>query len=248
MKTNTYLPCFPGFYGTIYEADIENECEFIQNERTSNGLPEITNWDKVVFDYEGYEDEVATNFVNTIGGILKNMNVISNISFQSVYSPREYNFDNDSIYIEIEYTEDNLKTIKNIIANNSKMFETYIVEKFTSYDGFISFYSNKAADWMDLSEIMNHQTKAGVILQFICNVYVNNEYENEIDFFEYLYEQCNANISSIDSETYTTAPICSKCGDFISNKWAKKIALNKLINTKELSFDSFICDDCKALL
>ena len=71
------------------------------------------------------------------------------LKFLEVYSPREFNFENDRILAEIPI-EDVERLFEEIstteLANTAKGL-------FTSYSGFVSFYSNDWQEWPpDLSE------------------------------------------------------------------------------------------------
>ena len=67
-------------------------------------------------------------------------------------SPREYNFETDRIFIDIEKNHA-IDFIKYIIKNYKKELEKKIKDRFTSRDGFISFYKNSLDLWIyDYSE------------------------------------------------------------------------------------------------
>ena len=56
-KIETWLPVFPGFYETIFQADIDDEL-YSQNQDRDEHLPKI-EWDDIDMDYKGYEAEVV---------------------------------------------------------------------------------------------------------------------------------------------------------------------------------------------
>lgn len=53
----TGLPVFPGFYNTIFEANVEDEL-YSQNSDRDPSLPKL-EWDDLEFDYDYYEREVV---------------------------------------------------------------------------------------------------------------------------------------------------------------------------------------------
>ena len=61
----TYLPVFPGFYNTIFEADESNEISDINEIRRAQGWEAIT-YDQCKFDYEEYNKKVCEEACNYI--------------------------------------------------------------------------------------------------------------------------------------------------------------------------------------
>lgn len=228
MKTaNTYLPIFPGFYGTSYEPDESNEISGIEDERKYNGLSELENlWNIAKFDYEGYRESVGKSCVTFIFNILVNeMKIVKSIKFQSISSPREYNFANDSINIEVKFTEKQAKKIKSLIVKNFELFDAIIKENFTSYDGFISFYSNDSSKWLnDLDNILEHQTQSATILEFLLLIYVSKDETEDFSIVDGANdlgnEMCgfvleNNFLSCINYEELTTKEYCKECESFV---------------------------------
>src|SRR5690606_26269592 len=70
------------------------------------------------------------------------------LEFESLDSPREYNFCTDRIFCYIP-----LESAKRLFVisakGNHKRLKEVIRERFTSRDGFISFYSNNLEEWLD---------------------------------------------------------------------------------------------------
>ncbi len=68
-------------------------------------------------------------------------------TFESMDSPREYNFATDRVYADIP-----LAVMRELFrrskAEKHATLSTVIKERFTSYDGFSSGYSNYLADWL----------------------------------------------------------------------------------------------------
>lgn len=65
-----------------------------------------------------------------------------------VSSPREYNFTTDRIYKNVEMTKESYEKLVHFIWKNSYVAKRFFHSHFTSYDGFISYYSNKVDDWI----------------------------------------------------------------------------------------------------
>ena len=167
MKTyktyKTYLPVFNGFYGTIFEADESNEIYDVNQQRADKNLPEL-EWDAFEFDYKSYNENVVSGCVDYIEKTLLELGFKNEITNSELVSPREYNFVNDSIDIDIKI---NLNKVIEYLKNNFKEFKEYIKNNYTSYDGFFSSYSNDAEEWIN-TEIENSPDHCvGSILNFI---------------------------------------------------------------------------------
>lgn len=207
-KIETWLPVFPGFYGTYYEPDESCELEGIASERHFNSLPELIHYDMIKFDYKDYKNEIAENAVYAIENDLSEF--VESIKFQKIKSPKYYNFSNDSIDIEITLTAKNINSIMDYLDKNSKNFQEYLTENYTSRSGFISHYSNDFNDWFS-EDSLTHNHKLGAILNFIWY----NEDNSEDDF----YEACmmDAHLSAVNYFEATTMHYCYECGNWIQN-------------------------------
>ena len=173
------LPVFPGFYGTIFEFDNDG-LEMLLEDKT-------VNFDDLKINYKHYHNDIAKLNVLYIGDYLKDLNLISNIEFESVYYPREYNFVNNHINVIYEITEDNKKNVLKYVLNNLGEFETYIKDKFTSRPGFHSFYSSDFHIWLyslKQWDFKNVELQLSEILNFIL---LNNDTEESytMEILEY---------------------------------------------------------------
>ena len=179
MKTfKTFLPVFTGFYNTIFESDNEDyEIQDINSQREAKGLEPIS-FDDCTFDYKGYHETVSQECTEYIEKELKDLNIVSKIEFEALYSPREYNFHNDSININIHLSEDNHKEIKKFLYNNLEDYKEYLKDNYTSCSGFVSFFTNTFEGWQELTKDFTEYSDKlhilGSILDFIC-------YLNEIN-------------------------------------------------------------------
>ena len=70
------------------------------------------------------------------------------MTFESMDSPREYNFATDRVYGTLPLAVMYLMFRKSR-ANGHAALKATIEERFTSYDGFRSHYSNELADWLE---------------------------------------------------------------------------------------------------
>ena len=164
-KIESYLPIFPGFYNTLFECDCEE-----------SEIEEGKTYDDYDFDYADYHKRVAERCVEAIENELKDFNI--KVEFQDLISPRFYNFSNDSINVEYTLENNSFDLVLDYLNENKEEFKTYIKERYTSYDGFSSFYSNDADVWLNeyLKDDKKQAHAFGAVLDFIL---FNEEYTSE---------------------------------------------------------------------
>lgn len=140
MKTiiESFLPVFQGFYGTIFEYDSE------ENDIEEGKTYEDYNW-----FYTEYHQRVAKACVNPIEDQLKDLDLGITIEFQSLYSPREYNFSNDQINVAYTLEKESFQKVLDYLNENKEDFTQHIKDNFSSCSGFISFYSNDVDVWFN---------------------------------------------------------------------------------------------------
>ena len=166
MKVQTFLPVFNGFYNTLFENVIDNavddQIEYY-NEQNNTSL----NYDDFNFNYNLIKNEISKDAVSKIEDKLNEIGIDCSIIYENLISPREYNFSNDSINIEINFKK--FSRVIEILEQNYDSFSKYIKEHYTSSEGFISIYSSYASDWIkDLIEDAENEThKVGAVLNFI---------------------------------------------------------------------------------
>ena len=181
MNVQTFLPVFNGFYNTLFENVIDNavddQIEYY-NEQNNTSL----NYDDFNFNYNLIKNEISKDAVSKIEDKLNEIGIDCSIIYENLISPREYNFSNDSINIEINFKK--FSQVIEILEQNYDSFSKYIKEHYTSSDGFISSFSSYASDWMeDLSENAENEThKVGSVLDFILQEV--EEYKPEDLYFE----------------------------------------------------------------
>ena len=146
---------FDGFYESFIDDDIDHQ------------IGQQIEWDTDTFDLNESEQEVIEDnylsvnrsyFYNQIAEDYTNFYIdalneeLDGFTLKATYkcftSPREYNFETDRIFIEIEENHA-IDFIKYIIKNYKKELEEKIKDRFTSRSGFISNYKNSLDLWID---------------------------------------------------------------------------------------------------
>lgn len=158
-KLLTTIP-FSGFYETCWSQAIDDEeshyAEYYANEmqeeiadylrlsesEVSEILFRVTDY-KIAYSRfaKAYADAYNKWISEALGWNL-------GLEFESLDSPREYNFCTDRIFCYIP-----LESVKRLFAISAKedhnQLKEVIRERFTSRDGFISFYSNNLEEWVN---------------------------------------------------------------------------------------------------
>jgi len=203
-KVSTMLPVFTGFYNTLFNVDnlIYFEVENINVARLENNLNEIDStklFELIEFDNTKYETDCAIECCKVIETELQKRNLISSIKFNSVILPKGYSYSNDSIDCTIELTIDNINNIKKYLELNSTLFSQYLHSKYSSRDGFISFYPNNVKGWIELTNNFTDYSDYNTlysVLDFIC--------KNESIDVMYLYNEIdilsNVNLNVLNYE------------------------------------------------
>ena len=162
MKVHTFLPVFNGFYNTLFEDILDNA---VNNAIEQNNTDLV--YDDFNFNFDSIKKEISKDAVSKIEEKLNEIGINCTINFETLISPREYNFSNDSINIEINFKK--FSQVIEILEQNYDSFFQYIKDNYTSCSGFISNHSSYASDWMeDLREnAENEAHKVGAALDFI---------------------------------------------------------------------------------
>ena len=162
-KLESTIP-FDGFYESFISDDIDHQ------------IGQQIEWDSDIYDLNEDEQQVLEDsylsvnrsyFYNQIAEDYTNFYIDAlneklegfklKAKFNLLTSPREYNFETDRIFIEIEENHA-IDFIKYIIKNYKKELENKIKERFTSRSGFNSFYKNSLDLWpKDYSEWDHNQ-------------------------------------------------------------------------------------------
>ena len=162
-KLESTIP-FDGFYESFISDDIDHQ------------IGQQIEWDTDIYDLNEDEQQVLedsylsvnrsyfynqiaedyTNFyIEILNRRLKGFTLKA--KFNLLTSPREYNFETDRIFIDIEKNHA-IDFIKYIIKNYKKELEEKIKQRFTSRDGFWSHYKNGLDLWTkDYSEWDHNQ-------------------------------------------------------------------------------------------
>lgn len=212
MKYKTFLPVFPGFYGTIFEADETGEIDYINEVRKDAFLERVDDY-SIEFDYPQYYENVAKECCDFLSDNLARLGFVSKITKEYIVSPREYNFRNDSINIEVELSAKNRKAIQYYVYSRKDAFEKFLKDRYTPCSGFIPSYSCWFEDWEmetgSFYSFKNPEHYLGAVLQFICE-------QEDIDDESMYYAAVETHVECVDYDFETTKVKCEECGEWYS--------------------------------
>jgi len=158
---------FPGFYESFYSDDLEREetnsldyyCE--ENDISDEMKEELADLMYKFCDYKAMELVVVKEYVEAFNSFMYDkIDIDLGLTFSDMRSPKEYNFETDRIFCHISEEKANLLCS---YVGEERLAKT-IKKRFTSYDGFISFYSNRIEDWLDKPLVEWDHNELGTLL------------------------------------------------------------------------------------
>ena len=192
-KLEIVAPFFPGFYNTIFEMEDQRVEDDIDSEVvpkfTKAGLMEeggVFTLQTLCNDYFGsdayrdanksYMQEVGQETATFLQDLLQKETGLeeSVVEFKNIWSPREYNFRNDSVNIDVAI--DTTRMIEILEGPAYAIFKALIEAEYTSVSGFSSFYDNDIATWVkDWEATLDDSTMAGTCFEAMCAYLLSTE-------------------------------------------------------------------------
>lgn len=161
IRLNVNLP-FDGFYGSWYGDALDTEeTQWVEYEETERETGEIAHPPELRLngqelaellmrhtDYGKAQRQIAEDYVEAFNEVASEALGLSlGLTFEAMVSPRYYNFSTDRVFADID-----LKVMRELFrqsaAENHETLAGVIKGRFTSYDGFSSFYETDLAVWL----------------------------------------------------------------------------------------------------
>lgn len=183
----TVIP-FSGFYHSLHDSELDRGLESMFSDSSGNGIDglisrafDLIDWTKAQTDYaREYADRFAREFD------------IEGLTFESLQSPREYNFTTDRIFVEIPRA-----AWARIIRKTSREhLDNVAREMFTSRSGFISFYSPDWRKWGKFSA-WDHNQRLAMIAAYVLTVRDGEPFDQWAEYGLMENAICNGEIDSI---------------------------------------------------
>lgn len=181
-------PLFSGFYNSIFTPDF-NAWDLFND---------ADNVDKDIVDYcvenaevpQEYYNEVAKTYLERMGNYIVEAVPSIKMEYKELESPKYYNYETDKIMGTCNYNEIK-EDIKSVLNKYPNIFDFVVKKHFTSYSGFISFYSNNYREW-DFDNLDHNQLMAVMeVLTIVGFMHVN--------YAEVVDEITESDIYSIES-------------------------------------------------
>ena len=153
-KIPTWLPVFPGFYNTIFEAQFDQELEYLNDQ---GELPDSADEGDLLYGWDngGYERAVVACICDHLPRYFPAEAGVLRCKFEKVVSPKEYNFVNDSANVTFEIDMAKFAPwVREYLKTWAKEWADCISKHYTSRDGFCSSYSSHVEDWNQCVEAM----------------------------------------------------------------------------------------------
>ena len=170
MKTYITAIPFSGFYQSLHDSEFDTALERICETDNSGGYcnadllaraVDCVDWGVA---HEAYAQEYAECFAQEFG--------IPGMVFESLRSPRWYNFETDRIYCEVPAA-----TMARIFEQTPRgTLDSVAAEMFTSRSGYISFYSPEVANWGNL-EAWDHNQYLALVNAWVLHKRDGEEFD-----------------------------------------------------------------------
>jgi hypothetical protein len=206
---NVQIP-FSGFYDSIHNSNIDDCLDnqvftdystgCTNNDRLSYLAFDSINWHVLYLDYA---KEYASAFAHKFNIAMQ---------FESMTSPKEYNFTTDRIFCEISESE-----VKRVFNSTDKaVLSKKAREAFTSRDGFTSFYNPDYLTWGDVLTWDHNQ------LNVLIDSFINDSYD-EYELYIMDDSICNGFINELIYKHCTNKRIF-KVFDYLQSRIQRKAA------------------------
>lgn len=167
-------PFFPGFYNSSFDP-----AEFLEryedDDDTMNFFKERYGEDFNIWDFsvdKDYYDHVGKLYCDELNKHLPDW--IVNVKFEHIWSPKEYNFATDELYIDIQLTQDFREKILEFVNKHYKDLEDRIYERWRSRDGFWSHTNKYLEDW--IKDIKESEIVDDTYLWYLWELWYEYEY------------------------------------------------------------------------
>ena len=173
---NNDLRIFQGLYeSTLYNSDTD----YYLAQTLGGSLG-----DEVDYDFNEFKQVAGKACVNSLEDELYSHDVITNMDYAGMSSPRYYNYDTERVLIDIDYNF--IKLVKYCKHTNRDKFNQYLKDNYTSYSGYISFVENSVEEFFARDWFNSHKNMA---IQVMIEFYLTSEIDMDAHL-QNMYEAC----------------------------------------------------------
>lgn len=185
---------FPGFYESVLSDALDDaETQMVEGLIDSYDLPAEANPHTACYDASKYSigfKAITEAYVDWLNHVLEDTGI--ELTFDSMESPREYNFTTDALFVAIN-------DLARLYADtNTASLNAVIKERFTSGPGFHSFYSNDPDEWRakPLNE-WDHNERGALLTAYLRQQAQEKDLDQH-DMLEWMQDDFNA---AVDAQT-----------------------------------------------
>lgn len=186
MNTSVNIKCvgFSGFYGSIFDEGEQLYNAIYEDERYTFGIPKdsLVEDEDYTFDSKGYRRDIAETWVSAyLEKIRTNLGIDCELELSEIYSPKYYNYETDCLYADFKcrhFKQMMRKTFLPLMRKHKEKLTKVIYDNHTSYDGFISFMSNKYDEWYSYLANSKNYNDTDFCLYFGYMLFYLTEVEN----------------------------------------------------------------------
>ena len=185
---------FPGFYESCLTSALD-DAENMEAYNLCETHPELdeAKVHEAFYEHSTYQtgfDHIARAYVDWLNHVLDGTGI--ELAFESMTSPREYNFTTDALYVTIN------DPVRLFADTNVGSLNAVIAERFTSGPGFHSFYSNDPDDWRAKPLDEWDHNELGALLTAYLRQQLDEKDLDWYDMLEYMQEDF---YSAVDEQT-----------------------------------------------
>lgn len=191
MSNNTMLINIPfqGFYESIPDGVINQGIEQCFTDHETGCNVDVDRLDTFYGGFNKFQSifhKFTQLYIESFNELLSDYELEIELKYNSLESPKFYNFETDRLFCDI--TEKEAKKLFNIVTDNGNNFEHLaktIESRFTSYDGFISHYSNNLDDWLEKPFKEWDCNELGTLLESFISQFVEDNDSDELNYLQY---------------------------------------------------------------
>lgn len=221
---------FEGFYDSKYSGEFdsiqEREAEHFAEYQDEEGIaPELrldaSEFSEILLDATDWAEAYRMGskvFVDAFNDIAsEHLDLPLRLSWESMSSPREYNFATDRVFAHIPVDVVQALFARSAAEEHKRLAEC-IAKRFTSYDGFSSHYPNQLATWLERDVTDWDHNELGTLLIALLSDY-GDEHGETLDWD--VYYRC------VDGDgfyhEYSEATDWKRFEELVSDKRAEKL-------------------------
>ena len=205
MKLAMAIPTFTGFYESLHTYAIDSEVESSVSADNGGFIDES---DELAVEAQNafyYTNNMLQDYAKEYVGtwnwhIKRELGFDLKAEFAELWSPREYNFETDRIFVKVPE-----KTIQHMIETlDHKVWADLIKTRLAPRDGFAPFYSNdvRSDDW----DLTQYKDWGPAKLELLCEAWLRGSGIDDFSTVEMAVIEAMAEGGDIHNVVWNNAP------------------------------------------